>query len=125
MAKMIIDIPDNMQEMCKWHKEGICDLTNIEIYILVEAIIKGTQFSGEEWIPVSERLPNMDKYKSGAIWERSVLATVYHSWDSHKELYITMVFAEDVIIGYHIDECIVAWMPLPVPFEPQESEVSE
>ena len=41
MAKMIIDVPDNMQEMCKLHKEGICDLMNIEVDILAEAVING------------------------------------------------------------------------------------
>ena len=39
--KLIIDIPDDMQEVCKWHIDGIGELTNIEIEILAEAVVNG------------------------------------------------------------------------------------
>ena len=31
-----------MKDMCEWHQDGICDLVNIEIDILAEAIKNGT-----------------------------------------------------------------------------------
>lgn len=39
--KLVIDLPDNMVKMCGWHKEGICELTDIEVNMLAEAIDKG------------------------------------------------------------------------------------
>ena len=40
--EVVIKIPKSMKEMCKWHRDGICDLVNIEIEILAEAIKNGT-----------------------------------------------------------------------------------
>lgn len=39
--KLVIDLPDNMVKMCGWHKEGICELTDLEVNMLAEAIDKG------------------------------------------------------------------------------------
>ena len=137
MAKMIIDIPDNMQEMCKWHKEGICDLTNIEIYILVEAIIKGTQFSGKEWIPV--------KYRESTEEEKAYQMEYYGDCydyifdclmpDDGQEILITVkrgdgyvVYPDTCILdlGYYLEknndwDDVIAWMPLPEPYKEVEN----
>lgn len=42
--QIVIDIPDNMQDMCQWHKDGICALTGIEVDMIAEAIAKGMTF---------------------------------------------------------------------------------
>lgn len=75
--KMIIEIPDNMVDMCKWHKDGICELTNIEIDILAEAVVTGTPFSKinnkairslEAWGKVKEEIQekiNQEIYSDG------------------------------------------------------------
>ena len=76
--------------------------------------------STDKWIPVSEKLPDKDKYNRGSVWERSVLVTAYFKWDDAKHTFIGMRLAEDVINNNFIDECIIAWMPLPEPFAPQE-----
>ena len=39
--QVVIDIPNNMKEMCRWHKDCICNLTSIEVDILAEAIRNG------------------------------------------------------------------------------------
>ena len=51
--RIIINIPDNMTAMCRWHKEGICELTNIEVGILVEAVINGTPLPKGHWIDIN------------------------------------------------------------------------
>lgn len=50
MAKIVIDLPDNMQDMCRWHTDGIAALTNLEINILVEAVKNGTEVKYGKWI---------------------------------------------------------------------------
>lgn len=40
--EVVIRIPKSMKDMCEWHQDGICDLVNIEIDILAEAIKNGT-----------------------------------------------------------------------------------
>lgn len=40
--EVVIKIPKSMKDMCEWHRDGICDLVNIEIEILAEAIKNGT-----------------------------------------------------------------------------------
>ena len=40
--KIVIDVPDNMQEMCRWHKDCVCNLTSLEIDILAESVKNGT-----------------------------------------------------------------------------------
>lgn len=39
--KLVVDLPDNMVKMCGWHKEGICELTDLEVNMLAEAIDNG------------------------------------------------------------------------------------
>ena len=41
MAKVLIDIPENMIDMCKWHKDGISPLTHLETDMLAESIKNG------------------------------------------------------------------------------------
>ena len=73
----------------------------------------------QRWIPVSERLPEKDG---------SYLIT-YESDLYNKQCFVTALefecgkwFYDDdyKIIDY--GNCVIAWMPLPNPYEPQESE---
>lgn len=78
-----------------------------------------------KWIPVSERLPDKDKYSHGSVWERSVLVTAYFKWDDAKHTFIDMRLAENVINNNFIDECITAWMPLPEPYKESYYEATD
>ena len=46
--KIIVDITENTIEMCKWHRDGICDLAKPEIDIVAEAIANGKPFPMEK-----------------------------------------------------------------------------
>ena len=61
-------------------------------------------FDGDPWIPVSERLPEDTGY--------------YLTTTKYGEVYC------DYWTGISFDrsETVIAWMPLPAPYEPQESE---
>ncbi len=41
MARVMIEIDDALVEACKWHTQGICELTGIESGILAEAVTEG------------------------------------------------------------------------------------
>lgn len=40
--QIVIDIPETLAGACSWHKNGQCDLINIEVDMLAEAIVNGT-----------------------------------------------------------------------------------
>lgn len=66
-----------------------------------------------EWIPVSEKLPNLDDYSGSRVWQRKVLIKGYLSFDDKKELFISDAFAKDVVYNSIPYTVIVAWTPLP------------
>ena len=86
----------------------------------INSLKKGTSSAENngEWIPVSKRLPDREKYSHGEIWERSVLVTSYFSWDDKKETFISYELAEDVIDNNFVDKRVItAWMTLPEPYK--------
>ena len=66
------------------------------------------------WIPVSERLPEEDG---------EYCVTVYDMDENYK--YRDIAELEDGIWQYKNYIKVLAWMPLPKPYEPQESEDKE
>lgn len=73
--------------------------------------------NANRWIPVSERLPNLDDYNGSRAWQKTVLITGYFSFDDTKNLFISDAFAEDVVYNRVHDTVIIAWMPLPQPYK--------
>ena len=69
-----------------------------------------------EWVPVSERLPE-DK-QSVLVW-CSQYKNIYCAYLEKKQWWIFGAFIQIV------PNEVVAWMPLPKPYEPQESEDKE
>ena len=68
------------------------------------------------WIPVSERLPEINNYGHGPVWKHEVLITGYLSFDDEKTFIITTAFAEDVRNKCVPDMNVIAWMPWPEPY---------
>lgn len=91
--------------------EDVSEEYNDAVNIAIEELEQTT------WIPVSERLP-----------ERDVDVLTYHRNGSFDYQYVSWI--DDYsgewagFIGNLSDE-VLAWMPLPKPYEPQESEVEE
>lgn len=72
------------------------------------------------WIPVSERLPSRDEYiKNNGLFNVSDGNRSYSEWF---DIYDKQRFGEPTMTGFRVDYAVAAWMPLPTPFEPQESE---
>lgn len=75
------------------------------------------------WIPVSERLPKRTgEYFVTVIddsGEDNYYKAVGVAWFAHKKDY---GIKESEWRELGIDETVIAWMPLPTPYEPQESE---
>ena len=78
-----------------------------------------------KWIPVSERLPNLDDYTGSKVWQKKVLITGYLSFDNTKDLFVSEAFANDVICNNVHNTVVVAWMPLPEPYKAESSEENE
>ena len=72
-----------------------------------------------EWIPVSERLPKPGEYV-GDVAKYYLVQNEYG--DMMVARYTRNEYWEQIYQLKHISDEIVAWMPLPAPFEPQESE---
>lgn len=82
---------------------------------LAECVRRGTPLpKGHGWIPVSERLPEVDG---------EYLATIYDMDEGYK--YTDIAELENGIWNYKNYIKVLAWMPLPEPYEPQESENKE
>lgn len=75
------------------------------------------------WIPVSERLPNLADYIGPRVWQQQVLITGYLSFDDTKDLFVSEAFAKDVIHGIVHDTVVVAWMPKPKPYKPESDDM--
>jgi hypothetical protein len=90
-------------------------MTELEKIIIkaIEKVEQEEQKSGE-WIPVSERLPEENK---------QVLIQYRTRYRDDVNLFDVTSRADHNYwqgIGREID--VIAWMPLPEPYEPQESE---
>ena len=85
-----------------------------------DGIIKALE-QEPRWISVSERLPTKEEYIAN-----NGLFIVSDGNRTHAEyfdVYNSMkYFGEPTMNGFRVDRCVTAWMPLPKPFEPQESE---
>lgn len=69
------------------------------------------------WIPVSEKLPDLNDYDGPAVWQKKVLITGYLSFCDKEDLFVTEAFASDVVNNCVWDTIVVAWMPLPKPYK--------
>lgn len=74
------------------------------------------------WIPVSEKLPNLDDYTGSKVWQKKVLITGYLSFDDKKELFVSEAFINDVINNSVHDTVVTAWMPLPETYKGESEE---
>lgn len=83
----------------------------------IQPVIPSKNLSG--WIPVSDRLPDLDDYTGSRRWQQEVLITGYLSFDDTKDLFISSAFAEDVVYGRVHNTVVVAWMPFPELYRPE------
>lgn len=74
----------------------------------------------DNWIPVNKKLPNLNDYDGPKVWQKKVLITGYLSFDDEKNLFVTEAFASDVVYDCVFDTVVIAWMPLPKPYEELE-----
>lgn len=125
--ELIVKIPE---EAYKLLKNGGVDWLGAEHILTAVAngipLQKGQSVTPTErtgyWIPVSERLPNLDDFTGEYIWQKKVLITGYLSFDHTKNLFVTEAFAKDVVYNSVHDIVVTAWMPLPKPYKPESEE---
>ena len=82
------------------------------------------------WIPCSERLPNKEEYlKNDGRFIVTDGNRVYQSiYDIYTHHYFRTLkfynFGASEKSRYEIDNCVIAWMPLPQPYIEQQKELS-
>ena len=110
---------------------GITDKEAMALEIAIEALEQETR-----WIPVSEKLPNDRDWYLGIFKEPDtgwinpipfICDYIGHETKATtKEHWILQGFTDrDEHIDYYFNLECVAWMPLPKPYEPHESEDDE
>lgn len=115
MKKLTVDDAIIVLECSRPYASYGCSASDEEID---EAMLMGAEaLERTQWIPVSERLPNLDDFTGSRVWQKKVLITGYMSFDSKKELFVTTAFAEEVINKRSYDTIIKARMPLPEPYK--------
>ena len=99
---------------------------------IFEALERQTGEREEKWIPVSEKLPEDGTYLVTTIGRILVEPSIdIRSFAKDLSKECEFGFHEhkcgwydyDSECGYWEDTGVIAWMPLPEPYEPQESEV--
>lgn len=101
-------IIESLQEFADKLREGVLNLIKSQPKI-------------NEWIPVSERLPNKDEYfKNDGRFivtdGNRVYQSLYDPYSAH--CFRTLVVYEyGSRANYEIDNCVIAWMPLPEPYK--------
>ena len=76
------------------------------------------------WILVSERLPTKEEYiaNNGLF----IVSDGNRTYAEYFDVYNSKkYFGEPTMIGFRVDRCVIAWMPLPEAYKPQESEGKE
>ena len=72
----------------------------------------------QQWIPCSERLPNHDEYiKNNGLFNVSDGDRSYSEWFDISD---KQMFGEPTMSGFRVDYAVIAWMPLPEPYEVEE-----
>lgn len=81
------------------------------------------QPTAQQWIPVSERLPEEDHWLGGSSKQFSdnVLVSIYNSDDEDEWVYVTQTIDGEWRIELPRHCKIIAWMPLPEPYKENES----
>ena len=98
--------PEYQHEGEDWY----CGLISGEELVMEAPTIKPEQ----QWIPCSERLPNLYEYtKNNGLFIVSDGNRSYSEW---YDIYDKRRFGEPTMNGFRIDYAVTAWMPLPEPW---------
>lgn len=81
--------------------------------------------SNNGWIPCSERLPNKEEYLKND--GRFIVTDGNRVYQSIYDIYIchcfrtshSLPFGSSYKTSYEIDNCVIAWQPLPEPYQPK------
>ena len=115
---------------CAFYMPPHIEPDNCGNYVVTQPTYGNGELPNGGWIPVSERLPDRDgQYLvTKAIGKYTCIDCIDYSTnlsktalDFHGKNYAGW-YEHDTDYGYFETHRVIAWMPLPKPFEPQESE---
>lgn len=75
--------------------------------------------SAQQWIPVTERLPNREEYiQCNGLF---IVSDGDRAYAEYFDIYVKKCFGEPVMHGFRTDRAVTAWMPLPEPWEGEKN----
>lgn len=86
------------------------------IEMAIKALEQNTVPPTQSWIPVSERLPTKEEYiaNNGLF----IVTDGNRTYAEYFDVYNSMrYFGEPTMNGFRADLCVLAWQPLPEPYE--------
>ena len=101
--------------------KGSDALANMFIYDVVKEVKKQPTVEVPQWIPCSERLPNKDEYLKND--GRFIVTDGNRVYQSIYDIYSAHCFRTLVLFdfgsrsNFEVDNCVIAWMPLPHPYK--------
>lgn len=119
-------ILNGFTEMMKglWNNQDlkVPDIETLESRIPLKKTACECEKYANKWIPINEKLPDLDDYTSSKVWQKKVLITGYLSFDDTKETFVSEAFVKDVICNTVHNTIVIAWMPLPEPYKAESED---
>lgn len=108
---------NSLYNFVTWHQEALTLMKEQGFIICKKDDVIYRRAAIQQWIPCSERLPSHDEYiKNNGLFNVSDGDRSYSEWYDNDKLR----FGEPTMSGFRVDYAVIAWMPLPEPYEVEE-----
>ena len=103
---------------CNHCQNRWCPMELLEADEVIKIVNQLAEEYNNGWIPCSERLPNKEEYLKDD--GRFIVTDGNRIYMTHFDIYETQKFGVPQLNGFCEDKCVVAWQPLPAPFQKGE-----
>lgn len=121
MQEVYEKIIEKLEESAQGSKDSK-DLSKYSAYKQsIEIVKQAAEEYNNGWIPCSERLPNKDEYLKDD--GRFIVTDGNRRYQSIYDIYQGKFRTSKLYGGwrdYEIDNCAIAWQPLPEPYQPKD-----
>ena len=132
MKDFVEKLIERLEEASHWEnpeydEDGYADETWEVVYLdkaikivnqLAEEYGKDTNVRSNGWIPCSERLPEEEEYRKCN--GQFIVSDGNRTYATYFDIYDTLKFGEPTIERFRVDMTVIAWQPLPQPYQKGE-----
>lgn len=115
----IIESLDKSSDHYECEEQGREDVYMVDLEKAIEVVKEVAAEYNNGWIPCSERLPTMHECQENDC--RFIVTDGnrrYQDWFDYEDNYFDRCSCDGR--GLKKDDCVIAWQPLPQPYEPKE-----